>query len=617
MSRKALLSLLVVVFVASFVSACSSSKKAPLPIQVQLAPAPPSSLEVSTSTQLAAQLVNDTAAAGVDWTLACTSADCGSIAPAHTASGGATTYTAPSVVPTGGSVTVTATSTTDTTASASATITITPIGSNMSLTGQYAIAVTGMNANGFYALAGSITADGNGNITGGEEDFSDTTISQLGSSILGTYSVGSDGRGFISITPSGLPQQIFSVAISSASHGLIIEADGAATSSGTIDLQSGDAFIGGVPGGTLVFATQGWDLSDAAGSTYGGALNTTPSGAGDGSGTIVTGALDFSDAGFVQTFDLSATPDFAYTTFDGNGRSVLNSNMLGITMSLYMVTPGVYRAVETDDFFVEGGSFYNSAPAFNVDDNGVSTWDPSQLTGPFVFSDNGQESGFGPVGFVGQFTTDGVSAITGGFSDANEDGDVNSAAVTGVYGPPEDFAGNLQPRLLVEFDTGNGDGGDLTFFFVYLVDPTVNVLDPNNPLLGAGSLFADADDDAVGIGSVVEQSPAVFQGNYAIGLTFDAQTDEQEDLVGQGLTDTTTSTISGNADVAVVGDFALDNPIVVTFAADPDNPGRYTGTFEFSSATPLDFVFYQASTQQGVANGVDDTFVGIGSLIQQ
>ena len=92
MSRKTLLSLLVVIFVASFVSACGSSHKAALPITVQLAPAPPASLEVSTSTQLAAQLVNDTAAAGADWSVTCTSSDCGSISPAHTASGGATTF---------------------------------------------------------------------------------------------------------------------------------------------------------------------------------------------------------------------------------------------------------------------------------------------------------------------------------------------------------------------------------------------------------------------------------------------------------------------------------------------------------------------------------------------
>ena len=56
---------------------------------------------------------------------------------------------------------------------------------------------------------------------------------------------------------------------------------------------------------------------------------------------------------------------------------------------------------------------------------------------------------------------------------------------------------------------------------------------------------------------------------------------------------------------------------MVTFAADPNNPGRFTGTYTFSTNTPLDFVFYQASTQQAVANGVDPTIVGIGSLIQQ
>src|SRR5580704_6719856 len=122
MSRKALLSLLTVVFIASFVSACGSSHKAPLAIQVTLAPAPPASLQVSTTIQLTAQLINDTAAAGVDWSVACTSSDCGSIAPAHTASGGATTYTSPATVPTGGSVTITAASTTDPTATASATV---------------------------------------------------------------------------------------------------------------------------------------------------------------------------------------------------------------------------------------------------------------------------------------------------------------------------------------------------------------------------------------------------------------------------------------------------------------------------------------------------------------
>ena len=245
MNRKTLLSIFVVVLVASFVSACSSSKKAPPPITVQLAPAPPGALEVSLSVQIGAQVTSDTAGAGVDWTLACTSADCGSIAPAHTASGGATTYTAPSVVPTGGSVTITATSTTDTTQSASADVTINPLGSNSGLAqnNQYAFFVTGVDANGFYTAAGSFTSNGDGTlIDGGEEDFNDAVLATTDTLTAGTYSIGPDGRGTISFTANngGVPDtdlpngglQTFNVVtttdfVNTGSHLLIVEADGA------------------------------------------------------------------------------------------------------------------------------------------------------------------------------------------------------------------------------------------------------------------------------------------------------------------------------------------------------------------------------------------------------
>src|ERR1700723_383533 len=204
MSRKSLLSLIVLVFVASFVSACSSSKKAPLVISVQLAPAPPAALEVGMSVQLTAQTINDTAAAGVDWSVSCTSSDCGSISPAHTASGGATTFTAPATVPTGGSVTVTATSTTDPTQSASATITINPLGNNggLPMGAQYAFFVTGVDSTGFYSAAGSFTSNGDGTlIDGGEEDYANINVSQLGDTLVGgTYNIGTDGRGTISFT---------------------------------------------------------------------------------------------------------------------------------------------------------------------------------------------------------------------------------------------------------------------------------------------------------------------------------------------------------------------------------------------------------------------------------
>jgi hypothetical protein len=94
------------------------------PIAVSLAPPPPGTLEVGATTQLRAVLSNDTANAGVNWSVTCGSIDCGSFKPSQTSSGVATTYTAPAVAPTGGTVQVTATSVTDSTKAASATISI-------------------------------------------------------------------------------------------------------------------------------------------------------------------------------------------------------------------------------------------------------------------------------------------------------------------------------------------------------------------------------------------------------------------------------------------------------------------------------------------------------------
>src|SRR5439155_21595286 len=80
--------------------------------------------------QFSATVTNDASNKGVSWTLTqggtpC-SPGCGTISPINTGSGAATTYTAPSAVPTPAQVTVTATSVADTTKFAAATVTVAP-----------------------------------------------------------------------------------------------------------------------------------------------------------------------------------------------------------------------------------------------------------------------------------------------------------------------------------------------------------------------------------------------------------------------------------------------------------------------------------------------------------
>jgi hypothetical protein len=95
-------------------------------ISVAFNPAPPTSLTTGTTSSLTAVVTNDTKNAGVTWSVTCgTTGACGSFSATSTASGTATTYTAPAAIPAGNTVTVTATSVTDTTKTATATITIT------------------------------------------------------------------------------------------------------------------------------------------------------------------------------------------------------------------------------------------------------------------------------------------------------------------------------------------------------------------------------------------------------------------------------------------------------------------------------------------------------------
>ncbi len=64
-------------------------------ISIQFAPAPPAMVAPGASTQITAVVNNDPTNAGVSWSTICAGTDCGSFSQTATASGVATTYTAP------------------------------------------------------------------------------------------------------------------------------------------------------------------------------------------------------------------------------------------------------------------------------------------------------------------------------------------------------------------------------------------------------------------------------------------------------------------------------------------------------------------------------------------
>ncbi|MGO9446137.1 MAG: hypothetical protein ACLPXB_15385 [Thiobacillaceae bacterium] len=215
---------------------------------------PTGTIVVNTSKPLVATVSNDPANAGVDWTVTCGSPGaCGSFSPTHTASGVATTYTAPAAPPAGAVVTITAASTTQPSQTATDPVTVAVgVPPNSLLLGQFVFLLSAKNSqDGPFALGGIITADGTGNITGGYCDLADThgNTTQYAPLLSSTYSIGQDGRGQIQllINPAilntgfgvnGSGALTVSVVFVTPSHALLTETDSFGTATGTLDLQN-------------------------------------------------------------------------------------------------------------------------------------------------------------------------------------------------------------------------------------------------------------------------------------------------------------------------------------------------------------------------------------------
>jgi hypothetical protein len=107
------------------------------------------------------------------------------------------------------------------------------------LKGQYAFVLTGYDASvspHYMAIAGSITADGMGHITGGSFDLNDDlTVSTNASALAGAYTIDSNFRGVISLTNTAGP------GTQPLTFAYVLRADG--TSGDLIELLDTNTFI--------------------------------------------------------------------------------------------------------------------------------------------------------------------------------------------------------------------------------------------------------------------------------------------------------------------------------------------------------------------------------------
>lgn len=569
--------------------------KAAPAVAVTLGTPPPASLPTSATAVIAATVSNDSAKAGVSWGCAPASS-CGSFSPTQTASAAPTTYTAPASVPQGENVTITATSVADNTKSATATSAISVLGSAASLKGQYAFLVSGQdNQSGSYAVDGSMTLDGNGNVTGGEQDFEDFNSVDSADPVTGTYTIGPNRRGTITLTVRndksvGLNGvETFSIIVTSDSHALINEDDGFATGAGVLDLQQGTPnFTASEVSGGYSFTLMGTDLATLSGVTVSGGTFTA-----DGVSTLDKGTFDTNDRGTIASSAFTGT----FGPPDNYGRGLITGSN-GTAFTYYIVMGEVLRLIETDNNFGSAGTAYGQGTGSNFSN--------SSLADKFVFSEAG-ESTFGPLAAAGELGTDGQGNITAGVADVNTRGAVVTGPLAGGT-----YAINNGPRGALMIPIGPGSANS-TSFIVYLTDPNLNLLDPNNTSGGGGALILDNGADTYGIGVLIPQvSPASskFEGNYGIELTDAPNGQAETDLTGQILGDAS-GKLSGTVDYANVSNSSatLSTTNVSAsggFSTDSDNPGRFTGmmllkggVFSFVPGTNVQSLsFYQASDSQ-------------------
>ena len=489
-----------------------------------------------------------------------------------------------------------------------------------------------------YSIAGTVVIDANGNVNGGEQDFNDgDDIHSIAATITGGSLVEdtATGQGTLTLITNDASvgvngTETLGVQFVNPNHALLIQFDASATSSGSLDFQTLPSPLA-PPSGSFAFTLTGVD-PDFNSTVVGGVFTVS----GTGATNLTAGIYDYNDAG-VTGFDTAFTGTVSAP--DGFGRGTIINTDIATTVAYYIVGPEAMRLIDIDNTFDSTpgtGTYVGSAFGQGDSAGGFS----NASLGASVFNLESNWSGFSYAA-VGEFSTSAAPALKAaprpqglppvadfnGYGDDNEEGSaVGPILISGTYGIQTNGYGSL---------TFTNELQDVSFLGVYLVDPNINIQDPNNTTTGLGGALVAELDGLVGTGIAIPQtvtSTAAITGDYAFGAqAYDNGDGEEVDFVGQGAVSSGVLTGTGLLNDPSL-DFGLGSgaDINVTGTADPDTTtgatGRYTmftapltvtetnsgGTVVFDSV-----VIYQANGGQLFWLNEDASTVFGGSIQQQ
>jgi hypothetical protein len=422
----------------------------------------------------------------------------------------------------------------------------------------------------YYSLAGAVTINASGTVTGGEQDYNDgfaiTSPEPSGDSITGgTLTVdATTGQGTLTLitnnTNVGVAgTETLSVQFVNADHALITQYDGTATSSGSLDLQT----LSATPSGGFAFTMNGVDTSYAP-IAFGGVF-TLPAAA--------TDEVDANDDGTITA--AAALTGTVLSAPDAYGRGTVTTSLeygtTPILFNYYVVGAETIRIIDVDATDAAVGSAYGQGSSTGAFAN-------STLVNS-IFGVLGDPWGM-EYATAGQIVTDSTptpATYTGIAEDAEMETFLSAPAseIGGTYTINANGYGSMT--------VGGFGGGDVAALQVYATDPTLDLMDPNNvggnPDVG-GALVLDFDANlAGGIGTVVTQTDTTstdFNGTYAAGwqnyndlVAASACYGCEFDMVAQG-------TMASGGALSLTAQ--ISDPSQTLDAGGTTGPGTFTGT---------------------------------------
>jgi len=551
-----------------------------------------------------ANIVSD----GIAWKYSCqdgTGSACGTLSSPSSQSGASITFTAPSTLSSNSMVTeIVAYAEGSQSSNYVAPITISTFDSSLQA-GIYVLQAQGVDSSGNpYQIAAALQLDGQGNIKNGEQTANYLATGSLtDTNLTGTYFLGNDGRGlitlntndtniggngietfaFVFLNPQGSPQNpralVSQVDIGNAATG--------ASAVGTLDLQETSVVA---PSGSYAFVVKGTNKVEIALPPFalGGVLNIA-------SGqTAISGVIDevigehlkLSDATFLTGSQLSSSPDaLGKATFNLVGLlDGIHPTPVTAVFAGYIIDASHIDLIETDT--AAGGTVtplaLTGGLALGQTTGSYGNFNNASFSGPYVFGVTGVDlspvnSSYLPATWTtaNLFTADGngcqndsCNGYTDTFLQQNcvqstcEKGAIPGAQIsaqfTATYTVDSStsscgatsgtvVAGTGRACLTPSSFTPAPDPSYEPELFVYLTSPSGA---GEALVLGMGDVGSQPNlhYPSIGTGIAYPQStmtPA-FSGDY--GLSFTQQNGTENDGTGQMNADSTGQTLSGFAD---------------------------------------------------------------------